>query len=154
MLQISQLQAFLAEAQQAIPEITQSILVASEDRYTKFSREVNHQHQEVFLIALVPSGKVSNRSEDNVRFGNNLSFMIIRKMDTTSTEEEYVNTFAIAQAGILKLFDLIHSKTQNFETDCILKYFDLDTCTLVPVDNFHQTNGYDLSIRLKTNYVI
>lgn len=152
MLKISDLQAFLAEAQQTIPDITETILVASEERYAKFSRDVSHTDNQVFLIALVPSARVGTREEDNVRFGNNLSFMIIRKMDTTASEEEYVNTFAIAQAGILELFKMIHEKTQNFETDCVFKYFDLDTTTIVPVDNFHQTNGYDLSIRLRTNY--
>ncbi len=152
MLKVNELQAFLTEAQQIIPDITSAILVASDDRYAKFSRNVKHTDKEVFLIALLPSAKVGTRSEDNVRFGNNLSFMIIRKMDTRASEAEYVDTFAIAQDGILKLFDMIHSKTQNFDTDCVFKRFDLDTTTIVPVDNFHQTNGYDLSIRLKTNY--
>jgi len=153
MLRIEQLKAFNALVQAEAPEITRIEIMASSNRFVNYVRSVRHEDQDVFLIALIPSARPKSNDEDNVRFANALRFMIIRKLGTTAGSQDYENAFIIAQEATLKLFDIIHRYTQNFEDNCIFKYFDLNSLLITPVENFHQTNGFDLSIKLNTQYV-
>ena len=152
MLKIQELRDFLNLAQGDNPQITGTLTTASEDRYARYSRTIKHVGDDVYLIALLPGARPVSDDEDNVRFMNNLSFMIIRKLDTRAGDVEYEEAFAISQTAALQLVRLIIAQRSAFPAHCIYRHFDLSTLQILPVENFHQTNGWDVSIALKTSF--
>lgn len=152
MLKIQELRGFLDLAQADNPQITGTLTTASEDRYARYSRTIKHVDDDVYLIALLPGARPVTDDEDNVRFMNNLSFMVIRKLDQRAGDVEYEEAFAISQTAAMQLVRFIIEKRQQFPAHCIFRYFDLSTLQILPVENFHETNGWDVSISLKTSF--
>ena len=137
MLRIKDLKEFLALAQSQIPAIKDTLMVASETRYARKARDIRHEGDDVFLIALLPGARPLSNDEDNVRFGNNLSFMCIRKLDGNAGDDAYTEAFEISQDATLALFKFIHDQTSNFEGHCVFKHFVMSSLQILPVENFH-----------------
>lgn len=153
MLKVSELREFVNLAKADNDQITGDLITASEDRYTRYARKIRHEDDDVYLIALLPGARPIGNNEDNLRFANSLSFMIIRKLDTTAGDEMYEQAFSVTQDAALKFVDLIVKQIEAFPAHCVFKYFELSTLQILPVENFHQTNGWDISITLKTNFI-
>ena len=151
MLLTNDLEQFCEVFKLQTPEIKKVLLLVDDDDYTKFVKDEVHNGTEAILITVLPSANLKYKNKDNFKFANFLHFFVVQKMDRKDSYENYIKTFKFTQPVILKLFDFIFDKKDNFE-ECIFKDFDLSKIGIDPVTDKARTFGYSLSIPLNTEY--
>lgn len=151
MLRNADLREFLAVAKREIPQIAETRLLANDTRYANISRDIEDEPGCVMLFAIIPSARSLNASEDNLRFSTALSFLVVKKFITGEGEEDYNAVFDLTQHCALELVRVLQRYKQQDLQPCLLEDMDMRSLTIVPVENYHQTNGYDVSIRSKTD---
>ncbi|WP_378186893.1 hypothetical protein ACE939_00910 [Aquimarina sp. W85] len=144
MLKILDLKAFLDETKQAIPEITHVKLLSSDDRFARIAGTL--KSEDFLLIGLLPSAKPKSGNEDLTTYKNTTAFMIVKKFDSRAGNEHYLDTFITTQTLIMKFEKRIRFLKSDVDSKCTLIDFQLQTLSILPVENYHHTNGWDLSV--------
>ncbi|CAM1357667.1 hypothetical protein [Tenacibaculum halocynthiae] len=151
MLKINDLEQFCEMFKEQTPEIKKVLLLVDDDDYTKFVKSEVHADNQAILITVLPSVNLKYNDKDNFKFTNFLHFFIIQKEDKKNSYESYVNTFKFTQMLMLKFFDFVFEKKDNFQ-ECVFKGFDLSKLGIDPVTDKARTYGYSMSIPLNSDY--
>ncbi|WP_109852818.1 hypothetical protein [Aquimarina sp. AU58] len=148
MLSVRSLQKFLDETKEEIPEITNVKMLSSEPRFARIVTEI--KKEDIYLIGLLPSAKNKLNNEDNRTKKNSLAFLIITRFNEREGDDHYMSTFDITQPIILKLEERLRRIKGDVNSKCQFSDVDLSTISIMPVENYHQTNGWDLSVIVET----
>lgn len=150
MLNITEFNNYLSECKQEIPYFGKSILVMDDDDFKDYSREISAKDKTV-LIGVLIDASGSGNDEDSVKSINRLSFFAVQKYDSRAKYDENLLVFEVTQDAIISLFNKFLKDSQDFDKRCLATSFDFNRWNITPVKNFHQTNGWELSINLKTD---
>lgn len=148
MLKIIELKAFLDETKEAIPEITKVALLSNERRYAKLTKELSED--DIVLIAILPGAKSKFDNEDKKVYKNNLAFLVVTRFDPRKDEKNYLNSFIITQSVMDKVENRLRNIKSNIVEQCVFSDLDFGSLSIMPVENYHQSNGWDLSISVET----
>ncbi len=151
MLHIEDLKTFLDQVKNDIPEISRVELLSNDSRFAKITKNIDKG--EILLISILPSAKRKRNDEDHGIFKNKLAFLVVTRFDDRASKEEYLRTFIDTQQVILQFSSYLSSIKSDFAKKCIFKDFDLATEFILPVENYHSTNGWDLSITADTQVI-
>ncbi|MCD8435870.1 hypothetical protein LNJ03_11255 [Tenacibaculum dicentrarchi] len=149
MLKIDELQSFGEAFKQENEAIKKVLFLVDEDDYSKFVESELNEAAQANLIIVLPSSNIDFKDKDNFKFVNHLHFFIVQKISARSSYERYFEAFRFTQPLIIKLFDFMKNKTDDFN-ECTFKDFDLRGASFDPVTNLTRTYGFSLSIPLKT----
>lgn len=152
MLTIDQLEKFAANCVTELENLQDYTLVASDDEISKEIKQMVHPKDNCTLVAVLPDHDVSIPNEDNRKMRNNLILMVIKKTDNKAGKDTRIHNFKIAQSIILKITKKIVQLHHNSGLDCIFKEIDLNSITINPIQNYHQTNGYSIEFTTKTTF--
>lgn len=140
--------AFTAERQ----NIENNIVTAEHDEASKLYKDVVNAGDLCTLFVLIPSHDDNSETEDAGRMKNNLTFIIMKKADTTAGNEKKLEHMALCQLEILALAQKIKTLKANFGTDCLFNDIDLSTLQIDPLSSYLGANGYTLSFATQTKY--
>ncbi|WP_074406625.1 hypothetical protein [Aquimarina megaterium] len=148
MLSVRSLQTFLDESKADIPEITEVKMLSSEHRFARIVKDLNKE--DVYLIGLLPSAKNKSNNEDDSTKKNRLAFLVVTRFAERGGDDHYMNTFEITQPIISKLEERLRKIKGDVNSKCQFSDVDSSTISIMPVENYHQTNGWDLSVIVET----
>ena len=151
MLNITEFNNYLSECKQEIPYFGKSILVMDDDDFKNYTRNISSKKDKVVLIGVLIDAGGSGNDEDAVKALNRLSFFAVQKYDSNASADENLLVYEVTQDAIKALFDKFLKDSQDFDKHCLATDFDFNRWNITPVKNFHQTNGWELSINLKTD---
>ena len=151
MLNITKFKDYLSECKQEIPYFGKSILVMDDDDFKDYTRNLSRGKDKTVLIGVLIDAGGSGDNEDAVKAVNRLSFFAVQKYDSRATDDENLLVFEVTQDAIKALFDKFLKDSKDFDKRCLATAFDFNRWNITPVKNFHQTNGWELSINLKTD---
>ena len=151
MLNITKFKDYLSECKQEIPYFGKSILVMDDDDFKDYTRNISSKKDKVVLIGVLIDAGGSGYNEDAVKALNRLSFFAVQKYDSKASADENLLVYEVTQHAIKSLFDKFLKDSKVFDRRCLATDFDFNRWNITPVKNFHQTNGWELSINLKTD---
>jgi len=151
MLNITEFNNYLSECELEISYFGKSILVMDDDEFKDYTRKISSKEHKVVLIGVLIDAGGSGNNEDAVKAINRLSFFAVQKYDSKASADENLLVFEVTQDAVKSLFDKFLKDSKDFDKRCLATDFDFNRWNITPVKNFHQTNGWELSINLKTN---
>lgn len=150
MLKVTELNNYLEECKNAIPQFGKHIALADDDEFKDFTRDISKNDDAVVLIGVIPTINGGGTDEDNTKAVNRCTFFAVQKHDSRAGKDEYLASFQTCQTAIKALFQKFLADYMNFDKRCMANDFDFNRWTIEPVRNYHQCNGWVLEIDLTT----
>lgn len=151
MLNVTELNNYIQECVTEISNFGKGIMLIDDDEFKLFSSEISKHDDYVVLIGVPLKINGSGDTEDNVKANNQLLFYCVEKNDRRKGYDEYVEGFQTCGDALQALFNKFKSDKSDFNKLCQANNFQLNKFTIEPIRNYHQTNGWVLTIPLITN---
>ncbi len=144
MILLSELEGFAQECVDTIGRLVDFKLVSTDDEANKFMKDVHGRNDQCVLIVVVPSHDPDIENEDNIKFDNNMIFMVQHKTDSKGGADARNHSFRITQPVVKTVFDKVLSLYLNMGDNCVFRGLKLQSFQIDPHPDYFQSNGYIL----------